>query len=359
MRSSRLRVRPLSLGALHTLICDRFGKAVPEADAWFGSPRSRAGTRSTPWNWRGRSTTDRRIGRRTAQHAGRAGADCAPDTSTARSVTCCSPPARSADATVDLLADATKVPVERVVELLEGPEREGIVQHRGQSRDVRASPSGAWHLHPGGSRPAPPDAQSAGDGGAQPELRARHMALGAASADPETLQALDAAAAAAVARGAAAAAAELYGVGHRPRRRHARSQVERGRTALPVRRHPSSRSDARSAVDRLRRRVDCAPPRSPCWARPGWQTTTIGRAALLTDASPTPRTSPTADWSGPPAVALQGADDDRQPGRGPTQAELAVANAERLGTPKLISQALTLHVMLACAHGGWAATSRH
>jgi DNA-binding CsgD family transcriptional regulator len=34
------------------------------------------------------------------------------------------------------------------------------------------------------------------------------------------------------------------------------------------------------------------------------------------------------------------------------QAELAVANAERLGAPKLISQALALHVMLDCAHGG-------
>ena len=44
---------------------------------------------------------------------------------------------------------------------------------------------------------------------ALPELKARHMALAAASADPETLHALDAAAAAARARGAPAAAAEL------------------------------------------------------------------------------------------------------------------------------------------------------
>src|SRR5262249_25039894 len=42
-----------------------------------------------------------------------------------------------------------------------------------------------------------------------PELRARHMALAASSADPETLDALDTAAAEAVARGAPAAAAEL------------------------------------------------------------------------------------------------------------------------------------------------------
>ena len=42
-----------------------------------------------------------------------------------------------------------------------------------------------------------------------PELRARHMALAASSADPTTLRALDAAADAAAGRGAPAAAAEL------------------------------------------------------------------------------------------------------------------------------------------------------
>jgi hypothetical protein len=43
----------------------------------------------------------------------------------------------------------------------------------------------------------------------QPELRARHLALAASSADPSTLHALDAAAEVARARGAPAAAAEL------------------------------------------------------------------------------------------------------------------------------------------------------
>ena len=42
-----------------------------------------------------------------------------------------------------------------------------------------------------------------------PELKARHMALAASSADPETLSALDEAADSAHARGAPAAAAEL------------------------------------------------------------------------------------------------------------------------------------------------------
>src|SRR4029077_17971126 len=42
-----------------------------------------------------------------------------------------------------------------------------------------------------------------------PELRARHMALAASSADPETLRALDTAADEAAASGAPAAAAEL------------------------------------------------------------------------------------------------------------------------------------------------------
>ena len=61
------------------------------------------------------------------------------------------------------------------------------------------------------------------------------MALGAASAEPATLHALDDAAAAAVARGAAAAAADLYELaiglgGDTPTRR-----LQCGRTALPGR----------------------------------------------------------------------------------------------------------------------------
>lgn len=122
----RLRVRPLSLGALHSIIFERFGKAFPRptmvriAQISGGNPfyalelaravddRSANAEAVLP------STLAELVRLRTGHFGGQVGemllAAC--------SVT---------DATVDLLANATHVSVERVVELLEEPEREGIV----------------------------------------------------------------------------------------------------------------------------------------------------------------------------------------------------------------------------------------
>ncbi|MDT5129307.1 MAG: hypothetical protein QOH54_4951 [Mycobacterium sp.] len=111
--------------------------------------------------------------------------------------------------TVDLLAEVTEKTTDRVVELLEVPESNGIVQIDGNR--VRfthpllargaysvAGPARRRQMH-----------RTLADLVEQPELRARHLALAASSADPATLHALDAAADAARARGAPAAAAEL------------------------------------------------------------------------------------------------------------------------------------------------------
>ena len=113
-----------------------------------------------------------------------------------------------ADPTVELLAQVTGTSVEQCVELLEDVESNGIVAIDGNR--VRFS-------HPLLARGVYTEAKPAGVAGthrgspdrAQPELRARHLALAAVSADPEILQALDDAASAARARGAPAAAAEL------------------------------------------------------------------------------------------------------------------------------------------------------
>jgi len=115
------------------------------------------------------------------------------------------------DATVESPGECHQGVVERVVELLEGPEPKASCRSS-QSRDVRASTSGTWHLHPGGPGRRRRMHRTLAVVEVQPELKARHMALGAASAEPDTLHALDDAAAAAVARGAAAAAADLYGL---------------------------------------------------------------------------------------------------------------------------------------------------
>lgn len=114
-----------------------------------------------------------------------------------------------ADPTVDLLARATHTTAERVIGLLEEVESRGMVGIEGNR--VRFS-------HPLLARGVYTDVSPARRRAAhralagvveQPELRARHLAMSAASADPEVLQALDEAADAARARGAPAAAAEL------------------------------------------------------------------------------------------------------------------------------------------------------
>ena len=114
-----------------------------------------------------------------------------------------------ANPTVELLAMATNNTVDRIVELLDEPESNRIVGIEGNkvqfahpllARSVftEASPGRRRAVH-----------RSLANALAPPELKARHMALAAASPDPETLRALDTAAAAARARGAPAAAAEL------------------------------------------------------------------------------------------------------------------------------------------------------
>ena len=111
--------------------------------------------------------------------------------------------------TVDLLAQVTEQAPERVVELLEVPETDGIVQIAG-NRVRFAHPLLARGVY---SAVGPVRRRQMHRALAtivqQPEMRARHLALAASTADPATLLALDTAADAARVRGAPAAAAEL------------------------------------------------------------------------------------------------------------------------------------------------------
>ena len=111
--------------------------------------------------------------------------------------------------TVDLLADVTEQTPQRVVELLEVPETDGIVQIAG-NRVRFAHPLLARGVYSvvGPARRRQMHRALAGIV-QQPEMRARHLALAASSADPATLLALDTAADSARVRGAPAAAAEL------------------------------------------------------------------------------------------------------------------------------------------------------
>jgi DNA-binding NarL/FixJ family response regulator len=111
--------------------------------------------------------------------------------------------------TVDLLARVNDTTAERIVDLLEGVEADGIVGIVGNR--VRFShpllARGVYTDATPASRRAMHRALAAIE--AEPELKARHLALATASSDDTTLKALDAAADAARGRGAPAAAAEL------------------------------------------------------------------------------------------------------------------------------------------------------
>jgi ATP/maltotriose-dependent transcriptional regulator MalT len=114
-----------------------------------------------------------------------------------------------ADPTVELLARVADTTADQAVELLGEAENKGLIAIDGNN--VRFA-------HPLLARSVYTDASPArrravhrflADGLLPPELKARHMALAASSAEPETLHALDTAAESARARGAPAAAAEL------------------------------------------------------------------------------------------------------------------------------------------------------
>jgi DNA-binding CsgD family transcriptional regulator len=204
---ARIRVRPLTLGGLHTLFLDKLGRSFPRptmvriAESSGGNPfyalelaRAMAGSSETeaalPATLAG--LVRARIGRlEDASREMLLAAAC------------------MADPTVDLLAQATGTGVERTVELLEEPESHDIIRIDGNrvhfshpllARSVYtdAPPARRRRMH-----------RALADVVTLPELRARHLGLATTRADPETLQALDEAADAALARGAPAAAAEL------------------------------------------------------------------------------------------------------------------------------------------------------
>lgn len=346
---SRIRVGPLSLGALNTMILERFGKAFPRptmvriAEVSGGNPfyalelargvdgRSPIGDAVLP------NTLTELVRLRTEHFDGEVGdmllAAC--------SVT---------DATVDLLADATDIPVERVVELLEGPEREGIVRIDGNSV-VFAHPllARGIYTHAGPARRRRMHRALAAVE-AQPELKARHMALGAASAEPATLHALDDAASAAVGRGAATAAADLYELaiglgGDTPTRRL--SAAEQHLRAGETRR---ARRMIESVIDAFARGAQRAAALTLLGAARMAEHDYPGALPLLgeavDEAGDDSRALVMAKLLLSRACSMTGSHEQAR-----REARTAVDHAERVGDAKLISQALSLNVMLGCAHG--------
>jgi len=206
-RLGRIQLGPLSLSAIQTLISERLGRTFPRptmvriAEVSGGNPfyalelAREMGGRRTDAEALPRTLADLvqgRIGRLTDE------------TRDALLVA-----ASVSDPTVDVLARATKMTPDRIVELLSEPEDHGIVAVEGNrvrfthpllARGVYtdAAPARRRRVH-----------RALAEVVTHPELQARHLALATSSHDPRTLDALDAAAKAARHRGAPSAAAEL------------------------------------------------------------------------------------------------------------------------------------------------------
>jgi ATP/maltotriose-dependent transcriptional regulator MalT len=205
---ARVRVGPLSLGGLHALISARLGRSFPRptmvriAEISRGNPfyaleLARAIDLSAGKSGEVLPATLAELMR---SRIGR----LEPDTQDLLLAAAC-----ASSPTVDLLAEVTGTTVERAVELLGEAKGKGIIGFDGDL--VRfAHPLLARSVYTD-ARPAERRAmhRSLSEAVTLPELRARHMALSSASADPATLQALDDAAETAYGRGAPAAAAEL------------------------------------------------------------------------------------------------------------------------------------------------------
>jgi DNA-binding CsgD family transcriptional regulator len=204
-RLDRVRVSPLSLGGLHALISARLGRSFPRpamvriAEISGGNPfyaleLARAIDIGSPTGLPATLAGLMRL------RIGRLDPGAKDLLLAAASV---------ANPTMELLAQVTGITTERAAELLAEAQAKGIIAIDGNA--VRYS-------HPLLARSVYTDAspaerramhRSLAETVILPELKARHMALAASSADPDTLKALDAAADAARARGAPAAAAEL------------------------------------------------------------------------------------------------------------------------------------------------------
>jgi ATP/maltotriose-dependent transcriptional regulator MalT len=204
----RIRVKPLPIGGLHAMFAARLGHSLPRptmvqiAEISCGNPfyalelaRSMDHSSATS-----EPTLPGSLTALVRSRLAGLGGDVGPILLAAATAT---------TPTIELLSQATDTTAERVVELLDEAETQGIIGFEGNR--VRFT-------HPLLATGVYADASHASRRAIhrrlaeivqQPELRARHLALAATTGDPATLAALDAAAEATRARGAPAAAAEL------------------------------------------------------------------------------------------------------------------------------------------------------
>jgi DNA-binding CsgD family transcriptional regulator len=203
-----IQLKPLSLGALQAVIFDRIGRSFPRptmvrifevsrGNPFYAIEFARVIEASSPV---GEMTLPRTLSEIVQSRLSGLDSDLC---DALLAVACLT------TATVDQVTLATDVGAERVIELLEQAEAAGIIEIRG-SRVKFTHPLLARGLY---DDAVPARRRSMHRQLAQivvePEMRARHLALGATRRDTTTLQALDDAAESARSRGAPVAAAEL------------------------------------------------------------------------------------------------------------------------------------------------------
>jgi DNA-binding CsgD family transcriptional regulator/tetratricopeptide (TPR) repeat protein len=342
----QIRVGPLSLGGLHVLISSRLGRSfsrptmvriseISAGNPFYALELARAIDDGSA------GALPATLSELMRQRIGRLGPDTRNLLLAAASV---------ANPTVELLTRVTGDTVERASEVIAEAEAKGLIGIDGG--DVRFT-------HPLLARSVYTDATPAqrramhrqlAHTSEQPELKARHMALAASSADPETLSALDDAAAAAHYRGAPAAAAELVDLaiglgGDTPERR------------IRAAENHFKAGDADRARALLKPTIDALPPgllrgiavnlmAGVQLYEDNWTETValLNRAFDDADANPTLLVNT--------LIAL--AYSQRMIGRydeSLLNARKAVAAAAELGTPILISRALAMLVQLKFIYG--------
>jgi ATP/maltotriose-dependent transcriptional regulator MalT len=207
-RLRRARVHPLSLGATHTVLSDRLGRSFSRpkmlrihefsgGNPFYALELGRAMADET---WHDGAALPSTLAELVRARVGSLTTD---GRKALLAAACLATP------TLELIARAIDTDADHVVAILEDAENKAIVQIDGQRLSF---------THPLLTRGVYTDAAPAGRRAMhrrlaeivdEPELKARHLALAAASGDELTLNSLDAAAELAHARGAPTAAAEL------------------------------------------------------------------------------------------------------------------------------------------------------
>ena len=245
---AHMHVGPLSLGGLHALISARLGRSFPRptmvriAEISGGNPFYALELARAIEAGSSQSVLPATLAELMRQRIGRLDGE----TQDLLLAAAC-----AATPTVDLVARVTGNTVERVAELLEAARGKGIIDldedvirfaHPLLARSVYtdAKPSERRAMH-----------RSLSETVMLPELRARHMALAASSADPTTLRALDAAAGAAAWSWRSGRRRRIGRARDRTRRRHTHTPNSCRRTSL-ARRRLAARPEAVGPRDRCR-----------------------------------------------------------------------------------------------------------